>query len=579
MTQKTALAILKTGRNAFLTGEPGSGKTHTVNRYVAWLEEHRIVPAVTASTGIAATHVGGMTIHSWSGIGIRQSLTTSELKQLAEKDTLMRRMLRASVLIIDEISMLDGRTLATVDAACRAVRQQDKPFGGLQTVFVGDFFQLPPVWRLNTSPQQTLMGSPDGPMFAFRSSAWQAADPAVCYLSEQHRQEDARFRALLSGVRRGQVDEDGRALLGQCRVSSPDDAVHTRLYSHNADVDRVNNERLKRLSGEPRAFQMRAKGPERYVLQLKKSCLSPEELVLKTGARVMFTKNQPECGFVNGTLGEVAGFDDEDGAPVVKTTDGRRIFANPAEWAMTDGSRTLAKIMQFPLRLAWAITVHKSQGMTLDAAVVDLSRAFEYGQGYVALSRVRSSQGLCLLGWNERALLVHPDILAVDDRFKRQSADARSETERRASGEQEEREKAFITACGGSVRSKGKKHRFANPFIDASDVRRPRAKRPKGPSTRAQTLALFREGKSLAEIAAARGFTVNTIVSHLQKLSMDDAVTKEELARLVPAPLADAAPAILDAFRSFGDGCLTPVFETFGGAYSYDDLKIVRLLM
>jgi len=579
MTQETALAVLKTGRNVFLTGEPGSGKTHTVNAYVEWLEDHNIAPAVTASTGIAATHIGGMTIHSWSGIGIQQSLTASELKQLAEKEPLKRRMLRARVLIIDEISMLDGRTLTTVDRACRAVREEDKPFGGLQVVFVGDFFQLPPVWRPDDAPQQTLVKTDEGPMFAFRSPAWEAADPAVCYLSEQHRQHDERFCSFLSCIRRGRMNEDGRALLRSCLGSPPDHDQHTRLFSHNADVDRVNNERLNRLAGNESAFQMTSKGPERYAIRLKKTCLSPECLLLKKGARVMFTKNQPECGFVNGTLGDVIGFDDEDGAPVVETTDGRRIIVDSVEWAMTDGSRTLAKITQLPLRLAWAITVHKSQGMTLDSAVVDLSRAFEYGQGYVALSRVRSCDGLRLLGWNERALLVHPDVLATDDQFKHQSAAARREAEQRASNEQEERERAFIKACGGTIETDGKKHRIAYPFIDMSEGRRPRKKRPKGPSTYAQTLALFLEGKSLAEIVAARGFTVNTIVSHLEKLSVEDKITKGDLARLIPASLADDAPALLAAFRSNGDGRLTPVFEQFNGAYSYDDLKIVRMLM
>ncbi len=586
MTQETALAILKTGKNVFLTGEPGSGKTHTVNQYVEWLESHHISPAVTASTGIAATHIGGMTIHAWSGIGIRTFLTESELQQLADTEKLRKRMVRTSVLIIDEISMLDGRTLTAVEAVCRAVRRDERAFGGLQVVFVGDFFQLPPVWRSDPTSQQTLVGSPEGPQFAFRSDAWRNADPTVCYLSEQHRQEDAAFLSLLGCVRRGEMTEDAEALLQACHASSPGDAIHTRLFSHNADVDRVNNEHLLRLPGETKTFDMNSKGPERYVLSLKKSCLSPERLLLKIGARVMFTKNLPELGFVNGTLGEVTGFDSEDGAPIIKTTDGVEIRATPTEWAMMDGSRTLAKLAQLPLRLAWAITVHKSQGMTLDAAVVDLSRAFEYGQGYVALSRVRSSTGLHLLGWNERALQVHPDILASDDGFKRQSATAREEAEGRSAELQTELEKEFILSSGGKLEKEKKKRVADRPFVTATIDRVARARekmarimQPKGPSTYEQTLALFQEGKSLAEIAEARSFSPSTIMAHLEKLAMDDAISKEELARLIPPSLAEAAPAILEAFRSAGDGRLTPIFEKFAGAYSYEDLKLVRLLV
>ena len=208
MTQSRALEILKTGANVFLTGEPGSGKTHTVNAYVAWLRARGLEPAVTASTGIAATHIGGMTIHAWSGIGIKEDLTERDLDQIAQTERVVRRVGKARVLIIDEVSMLAARTLSMVDAACRAVRRSTAPFGGLQVVLVGDFFQLPPVVKRVYHQDQsyeeptismTLDGmqaaaAPEEPgWFAYRSRAWAAASPIVCYLHEQHRQEDADF--------------------------------------------------------------------------------------------------------------------------------------------------------------------------------------------------------------------------------------------------------------------------------------------------------------------------------------------------------------------------------------------------
>ncbi|MBD3251335.1 AAA family ATPase [Candidatus Uhrbacteria bacterium] len=578
MTQEVALAILKTGQNVFLTGEPGSGKTHTVNTYVRWLEGHDIVPAMTASTGIAATHVGGMTIHAWSGIGIRQSLTSAEMKQLMERESLQRRMLRAKVLIIDEISMLDGRTLSAVESVCRTVRKRAEPFGGLQVVFVGDFFQLPPVSRSNGTSQQTLNRAVNEPLFAFQSRAWELVNPVICYLSEQHRQEDATFHALLSEVRRGSVSEEGRTLLRRSLASRGEHSDRTRLFSHNADVDRVNEAQLARLPGEVRVFRMEAKGSDRHVTQLKKSCLSPEALKLKVGARVMFTKNQPELGCMNGTLGEVIGFAEEEvgGMPIVQTRVGERIFVDPVEWIMTDGTRTLAKIFQFPLRLAWAMTVHKSQGMTLDAAVVDLSRAFEYGQGYVALSRVRSSKGLRLLGWNDQALRMHPEVLAVDDRLIQCSSKAGCEIASLEAKERAASERAFINACGGCLEVKEKGDRVEHPWMEEGGRRK---KRAKSPSTYAQTLVLFKEGKSLAEIAAMRGFTTGTIVSHVERLVMEDLITTEEVVRILPDVLREQVPRIMEAFRTMEDGKLSPIFAKFNGHYSYEDLKLVRLLM
>jgi DNA replication protein DnaC len=153
MTQEQALSILKTGANVFLTGEPGSGKTHTVNAYVEWLRDRGIEPAITASTGIAATHVGGMTIHAWSGIGVLRDLTDYELDRIANTERVARRVKNAKILIIDEISMLSAHTLSMVERVCRAIRMNERVFGGLQVVLVGDFFQLPPIVRDEVRPQ------------------------------------------------------------------------------------------------------------------------------------------------------------------------------------------------------------------------------------------------------------------------------------------------------------------------------------------------------------------------------------------------------------------------------------------
>ena len=452
MTQETALAILKTGANVFLTGEPGSGKTHTVNAYIEYLRECGIDPSITASTGIAATHIGGMTIHSWSGIGIRNDLTERDLDELAQKERLVNRLRDAQVLIIDEISMLSAQTLGMVEAVCRTLRSRGEPFGGLQVVLVGDFFQLPPISRQVSDGG--MFGESASGAFAFESRVWDSLNPLVCYISEQHRQEDAIFLGALSAIRSGEVNEQVHACLAERSVAPKPSESFTKLFPHNADVDRLNNAELAKITAESREYLMESNGTAALVAGLKKSCLSPEKLVLKIGAKVMFTKNNFDDGFVNGTTGEVVSFSTTSGYPVVRLRSGEEIEATPMEWVVQDGARILAQISQVPLRLAWAITVHKSQGMSLDAAVMDLRGAFEYGQGYVALSRVRTLAGLYLLGYNERALEVHPSVSAKDAEFQGQSDEAGKTFTEMAPDDLAELHKNFIFASGGILKRK-----------------------------------------------------------------------------------------------------------------------------
>lgn len=418
MTQTDALEVLKSGANVFLTGEPGAGKSYTINMFKAWAKERGIYPSVTASTGIAATHIDGITIHSWAGIGIKKSLTTADIRAILTKDYVVQRIRNCKVLIIDEISMIDAPTLDMVDKVCREARSGGTflPFGGIQVIFVGDFFQLPPVAK---NPQT---GKPAPVLFAFQSDAWLAADPQVCYLHEQHRQEDPAFLDLLTSMRSGTLNKTHHALLKKQIRKAPKDI--TRLFTHNADVDRVNDEELAKLKGEMKTYTMISTGVPFLVDLLKKNCLSPEVLQLKIGAPVMFTRNDTQKdgsrgAFVNGTLGTVTDFT-EDGYPVVELRDGSELWVTKREeWSIEEKGYTKAKISQIPLRLAWAITVHKCQGMSLDAATMDLSRSFEFGQGYVALSRVRSLEGLYLEGINEKALQMHPTVVEKDGMFRK----------------------------------------------------------------------------------------------------------------------------------------------------------------
>jgi len=403
MTQSEACKILKAGYSVFLTGAPGSGKTYLLNEYIRYLKDRGVVVGVTASTGIAATHLGGFTIHSWAGIGIGRQASDMDIVRMATNRRVAKRFARAETLIIDEISMLDADRLDLVDRVARVAKGSFEPFGGMQIVLSGDFFQLPPVAREGEPP----------PRFAYHSRAWKTTNMKVCYLHEQYRQGDKEFVGVLNAIRRAEVDDMTVSLLRVLRNSGLARQRVTKLYSHNVDVNAENSRELARLSGKEKYYRMEVFGAKSLLDSLKNGCLASELVTVKKGAAVIFVKNNFEKGYVNGTLGTVSDFDEWD-FPIVRTFSGREIVASPETWSIEENGRVLAKVTQVPLRLAWAITIHKSQGMTIDAAEIDLSDAFERGMGYVALSRVRSLAGIKLVGFNGVALQVSPEILAFD---------------------------------------------------------------------------------------------------------------------------------------------------------------------
>ncbi|MBU4481350.1 AAA family ATPase [Patescibacteria group bacterium] len=430
MTQKEALEIMKSGHNVFLTGRPGSGKTYLLNKFIQFLRQKNIPTGVTASTGIAATYLNGMTIHSWCGMGVLSQLDDEKLKKILRKKNLQTRLRKSRVLIIDEVSMLSARHLDVASEIVRSFRQSWEPFGGMQVVLCGDFFQLPPVG--NKNDRKTCL-------FAYHSSAWPGLKFKICYLAEQHRQTDREYLFALEAIRTNSVDETVRALLQRRIGASLRTGPHTKfgvgagqsrsfrvrpeytkLYTHNVDVDAINARELQKLPGKERVFHRSSSGPMALVEMLHRSCLAPEALALKKGAFVMFVRNNLEQGFVNGTLGIVEKFDD-DGFPVVETKTGRRIKVFPEKWRIEEDDEVKAEIRQLPLRLAWAITVHKSQGMTIDACEIDLRKSFEPGMGYVALSRTSSLEGIRLVGFNDIALRVNEEALKMDKRFQESS--------------------------------------------------------------------------------------------------------------------------------------------------------------
>lgn len=504
MKQETALKLLKAGENVFLTGSAGAGKTYTLNQYIQYLKARKVPVAITASTGIAATHMNGMTIHTWAGIGIRDSLTESDLKRMHERKYLREHLERVQVLIIDEISMLHAKQLNLVNQVLKYFKSSDEAFGGIQIIVSGDFFQLPPVGKKDETNRDK---------FAFMSEAWVEAKFRVCYLSEQHRQSDSTLDQILNAIRAQNVSPEQINLLKQTKYQQHADDIVTRLYTHNIDVDNINLRQLEQVDGKIHCFNAVLEGNEKLIETLKSSVRAPQQLELKVGAKVMFVKNNFDMGYVNGSIGEVVGFshDEELGVlPRIKLKDGSTLVVESETWSIeNEQGQVLASLTQIPLRLAWAITIHKSQGMTLESAEINLANTFEKGQGYVALSRLKSLDGLKLVDFSYAALELDSLAVKADARFLELSAEAEQHF---AEMDLQKQHDAFIRRCGGTLNS--------------TEIQRQEAKLKKGEqntkaSTLEETKVLFESGYDIEDIAVERSLTRSTIIGHLGRLAKE----------------------------------------------------------
>ncbi len=638
MRQSSALNILKTGQNVFLTGSAGSGKTYTLNQYIDYLRARRVPVAVTASTGIAATHMNGTTIHSWSGIGIKDELSDRDLTNLSRKQFLADRLKDTAVLIIDEISMLHAKQLNLVNQVLKHVRKNDAAFGGIQVVVAGDFFQLPPIGSKGESNREK---------FAFMSEAWLDAKFHICYLSEQHRQVSEAANGgldlddILNQIRRQEVTFEAIAAL-EATFDQNVDINRTRLYTHNLNVNKINDKELAALEGETMRFEATATGDSKLVETLKKTVRTQDDLVLKVGAKVMFIKNNSELGVSNGTMGELIGFaavkiddskdtsDDliEDTAqdaiakntknkakkdkeskekpkdkkpttqkmPVVRLNSGREVIAEPEEWIIEDETGdVLASYLQVPLCLAWAITIHKSQGMTLEAAEIDLSRTFELGQGYVALSRLKSLAGLQLLGMNDMSLQLDPLARGADKRFLELSEDADANYAMLDEKSMTQAHDKFILKSGGTLSKsvieayaslqkrrherlqaqQEKKQKRGNQVADKSE------------STLVATRLLLEESLSIADIAQTRELAQSTIMRHISELKRQDPSLACDHLRPedeVMTAVGNAYVAIKVAnnpndFNDDGSVKIKPIYESLKQSVDYNTIRLALIFI
>ncbi|MBL7929406.1 MAG: AAA family ATPase, partial [Bacteroidia bacterium] len=400
---------LHTDENMFITGNAGTGKTTLLKKIVDNSFKNTLV---AAPTGVAAINAGGVTLHSLFQLPVTSFIPADDacnpavftnrymllrhLKLSKEKITLLREL---EQLIIDEASMVRSDVLDAVDFVLRAVRKNKHPFGGVQVVMIGDLHQLPPVMK--DHEWETLQQFYQSPYF-FDSLIWQDANPVYIELMEIFRQRDERFIRLLNNIRNREPDEDDFKLLTQRYRPHDETENHfILLTTHNYKADQVNLEKLNKTDGKLFSYLAEVKEdfPEHLFPCEKK-------LTLKQGARVMFMKNDTMEGqYYNGLTGTVTHLNEKE--VVVTTDDGKELNVKKYTWEnikyMTNGEtgkihkEPAGTFRQYPLRLAWAVTIHKSQGLTFDKVMVDAGKSFAPGQVYVALSRCRSLEGIVLL--------------------------------------------------------------------------------------------------------------------------------------------------------------------------------------
>ncbi|MBX3016515.1 MAG: AAA family ATPase [Bdellovibrionaceae bacterium] len=399
--QAQALEILQSGENVFLTGGAGSGKSFLIREFRSGLDPKSM--PLLASTGAAAVLLDGRTFHSFFGLGILEGGVDATRNRCLNNPKLMTRLRAIDGFIIDEISMIPGQAFALAEELCREARSSNLVWGGLRAIVVGDFAQLPPVTR---GTQRD---------WCFLSPVWDKSGFINVVLRENQRVLDADFIEVLNDIREGNLSERAKSFLDHHVREHDDWDKSPRLFSRRDHVEKFNQGELAQLPGEDLVFDSIYFGSDRGVEQLKKSGPVPGRLVLREGAQVLFIQNDPNKRWVNGSRGTVVGVETDDTGLeriAIEKENFRHVTVDRVQFSLLDGDgQHVASVVQYPLILGYATTIHKSQGATMDEMWVNLSNLWEPGQAYVALSRLRTGQGLRLLGWHPRSFLVDPQVI------------------------------------------------------------------------------------------------------------------------------------------------------------------------
>lgn len=384
-----------TGANVAVTGPAGVGKSFVTKALIAFLQQWRVRVGVTGTTGVASFAIGGQTLHSFMGVGLADEPVRNLLQRVYKNRKAKERMAAIDVLFIDEVSMAKGDLLDKVSEILKVIRYSDAPWGGVQLCLSSDFLQLPPIFKGDETQE-----------LAFQCAAWREAKIKTIVLKEQMRQRnDDTLLKVLNDLRMGETDSL-HLLDARIGAAFPDDGIEAvRIFCRNADVDDYNRDRLAALPGETKTYHARDTGLPYHTEAFNKNCPAPQVLELKVGACVRLCSNlDVEAGLVNGSVGTVKAFG--PGGVTVQFI-GQKVTVEHAEWSIKEQEaalngeirfKTVATRRQIPLRLSWAATVHRSQGQTLDRAIVDVADAFDAGMAYVALSRVRDLESLSIVG-------------------------------------------------------------------------------------------------------------------------------------------------------------------------------------
>lgn len=535
--QTSALDKLEREGNIFLTGAAGTGKSFLLDRYLK--DKSSAAFPIVASTGAAAVLVGGRTFHSFFGLGIMEGGLHAAILRAAKNKKLITRLLSAQCVIIDEVSMLSGMTLFAAEQIARRVRGRDEPWGGLRIIAVGDFAQLPPV-------------TPGGQQkdWAFLHDVWRASAFHPALLSTVMRTKESEFLTILNHVRKGEVNEHVRDFLNRHMDATEDQEEGTRLYAHRAKADEYNLRRLDGLNARLHSVRTLYEGDERYLDNAKRAMPIAEELHIKENALVMMRKNDPSFQrlYVNGSLGHVKQIEEE--LLHIELFTGETIEVQKEKFSYLDGDgRELLCAWNFPVSLAWATTIHKAQGASLDRMTVDLSSLWEPGQAYVALSRVRSPAGLSIERWSPNGIRAEPLVTDLYDSLALES-----------------------------------QNYVPRPFFTITEVSRaddddesysPARSSGKKEQRLHEVRGLIEKKTPLDEMAQAAGVKVDRVLLYIEEfLKAGDGVHIAYLMDGVPD-----GQRIREAFEEHGVERLKPVFEALGEEYSFTELRTVRCVM
>lgn len=396
--KKTLKTLLTTKANLFITGAAGSGKSHVIKmfREIKKMQQEQ-VPMV-ASTGAAALLVNGVTFNSYFGLGIMAGGSEATIAQAMKNRGVCERIIFTDTVIIDEISMISGTTFETANLLCQKVRRNTKFFGGMRVIAVGDFFQLGPY------------SETEAPDWIFDSKAWKNSKIKKIELTTVMRTKDKKFLEILSKVRQGKVDAKVKKFLNDHLAKNMKNFDGPRIFSRNREVDTYNLSQLKILETPLVQSKTQYVGEDFAISKLKEQLVVPENLMFKKGALVMMRVNNFQEGYINGTIGHIIGISPD--VLTIRKLSGEVIHVKKHIFDFLNGNgEVLARAKNFPLTLAWAITIHKSQGASMDKALISLDRLWLHGQAYTALSRLSSSEGLFITKWDKSSFIVDKKVM------------------------------------------------------------------------------------------------------------------------------------------------------------------------